>query len=205
MKDSNIYSLFPTAVLQKNINRSFTKKEMEFVREHEKNVYPNEGNETSVERYLFENKIFKKLHDECLSVANEYMKEIICPKYDVAPYFTQAWLNYTTPGQFHHRHSHANSYLSGVLYINAEEEDKIHFFKSIPHEHIKLVTENFNTYNSESWWVPVRTGDIVVFPSSLQHMVTNTESNKTRISLAFNTFLKGTIGDGNSLTELVIK
>jgi uncharacterized protein (TIGR02466 family) len=205
MSDITTYSLFPKAVYQTNINRKLTKKEINFINDKRKNVTQNEGNITSKERYIFENEIMKKLHDECLSLVNSYIQQVICPKYDVSPYITQSWLNYTEPGQFHHRHSHANSYLSGVMYINAEEEDKIHFYNSIPHEHIKLVTENYNLYNSESWWVPVRTGDIVVFPSSIQHMVTNTESKNTRISLAFNTFLKGTIGDGDSLTELLIK
>jgi uncharacterized protein (TIGR02466 family) len=205
MNDIITYSLFPIAALQKNIGRKFTKKEIDFVNENQKTVTRNEGNTTSKERYLFENKIFKNLHDECLDLINEYMKTVICSKYEVSTYITQSWLNYTNPGQFHHKHSHANSYLSGVLYINAEEEDKIQFFKSTAHEPIKLTTENFNVYNSESWWVPVKTGDIIVFPSSLQHMVTNTESKKTRISLAFNTFLKGTIGDNDNLTELLLK
>ena len=205
VKQIETYPLFPTAVLQKNIGREFTKKELDFVYKNKSNVVQNEGNNTSAERYLFENEIFKNLHDDFLEMVNHYLKNIIVPKYEVTPYFTHSWLNYTEPGQFHHKHSHSNSYLSGVLYINAEKEDKIHFYKPVTHEHIKLVSEEFNFYNSDSWWIPVKTGDIVVFPSSLQHMVKNTESKKTRISLAFNTFLKGTIGDPNILTKLLLK
>jgi uncharacterized protein (TIGR02466 family) len=199
------YSLFPTAVLKNNIGRKFTKEELNFVEKNKNDVRQNEGNTTSAERYIFENKILKNLHNECLEMVNFYLKNVIIPKYKVSPYITQAWLNYTEPGQFHHRHAHANSYLSGVLYIHAEKEDKIHFYKDVNYQNIKLTSEEFNIYNSDSWWIPVKTGDIVVFPSNFTHMVTNTESKNTRISLAFNTFLKGTIGDPDTLTELKIE
>ena len=48
----------------------------------------------------------------------------------------------------------------------------------------------------------VGTCDLVLFPSSLAHMVEQTESQDTRISLSFNTFLKGLIGDEPTLTAL---
>jgi hypothetical protein len=197
--------LFPTAVLKNNFGRKFTKKELDFVKENQKNITKNEGNTTSANRNLFDNKILKDLHNESLKMVDYYLKTIVCPKYEVSSYVTQAWLNFTEPGQYHHRHTHANSYLSGVIYINAEKEDKIQFYKSVIHEHIKLSPDSFNTFNSESWWIPVETGDIIVFPSSLMHSVELTESKNTRISLSFNTFLKGTIGDPKSLTELIIK
>ena len=108
---------------------------------------------------------------------------------------------YTT-GEFHHKHEHPNSYLSGVLYINADpEKDKIYFYKN-GYKRISLPTNNYNPFNSESWWFSVGTCDMVIFPSYLTHMVEQTESKDTRISIAFNTFLKGYIGEEASLTAL---
>ena len=57
--------------------------------------------------------------------------------------------------------------------------------------------------NSESWWFEVNEGDVIMFPSSLTHMV-QTVDGEERISIAFNTFLKGTVGDTNDLTELML-
>ena len=45
-------------------------------------------------------------------------------------------------------------------------------------------------WNSESWWFPVKTGDVILFPSSLIHMVETKQGTNTRISLAFNVFIK---------------
>ena len=69
---------------------------------------------------------------------------------------------------------------------------------------IKPEIKNFNIWNSETWWFSVKTGDIIMFPSSLNHMVETKQGDNTRISLAFNVFIKGTIGDNKQLTELIL-
>jgi hypothetical protein len=43
---------------------------------------------------------------------------------------------------------------------------------------------------------------LILFPSSLTHMVQTVESEQTRISLAFNTFPVGHVGDEMDLTGL---
>ena len=43
------------------------------------------------------------------------------------------------------------------------------------------------------------------FKNFATHMVENKEGTNTRISLAFNVFIKGTIGDEKNLTKLVLK
>jgi len=59
-------------------------------------------------------------------------------------------------------------------------------------------------YNSESWWFEVGTGDLLLFPSSLTHMVETVQEDE-RISLSFNTFPVGYVGDESSLTALHLK
>ena len=43
-----------------------------------------------------------------------------------------------------------------------------------------------------------------MFPSSTIHQVETKQGKNTRISLAFNTFYKGTIGSNAALTELIL-
>ena len=66
--------------------------------------------------------------------------------------------------------------------------------------HYPLLIKN-STYIPDST-LYVKTGDIVLFPSSLTHMVETKEGDNTRVSLAFNVFIKGTIGNNKQLTEL---
>ena len=101
-------------------------------------------------------------------------------------------------------HAHPNSLISGVFYINSDDKfDKIKLFKQ-QYETIQLEIKEWNIWNSKSWWFPVKTGDIILFPSSLTHMVENKQGDNTRISLAFNVFIKGIIGNNKDLTELML-
>ena len=132
----------------------------------------------------------------------EYFKAIHAPKFDVSLYLTQSWANYTEAGQYHHKHAHPNSVVSGVFYPQANREvDKIYFYKD-GYERIKVPAAEYNPYNSESWWFEVGAGDLILFPSHLTHMVETKVGDETRISIAFNTFLKGYIGSDESLTGL---
>ena len=199
----NLFTLFPTAVGKFELGREFTKQEYKFVEESERR--PNMGNLTSVNNYVLREKPMKKLSEFLLESANKYFQEIYKPKDDVQLYITQSWLNFTEKGGFHHKHAHPNSFISGVFYINANPtQDKIFFFNE-GYKQISLVATEFNLFNSESWWLEAGKGVLYLFPSSLAHMVEQVQHEETRISLSFNTFLKGTIGSNHNLTELIVE
>ena len=199
-----IHGIFPTPLIFTNIEREFTKEELEFFDEQSKTTFKNEGNVTSLDNYLMRHDPMTTIKQEITSALQLYLDEVIKPKDDVKPYITQSWLNYTDENQYHHKHAHPNSFLSGVMYVNADpEKDKITFFNDSMYKQIKLFPKEWNLYNAESWFFTVKPGDIVIFPSSLIHMVEQKAGNNIRTSLAFNSFLRGAIGDKQSLTELL--
>ena len=57
----------------------------------------------------------------------------------------------------------------------------------------------FNDWNSGSWWMPVHTATLVLFPSWLTHSVGTKKDDDLRISLSFNTFLKGQVSNINQI------
>ena len=202
--EPTVNQLFPTPVAFTKLPRMYTDEEVAFVQKCAMNVTKNTGNTTSVDRYVLNEPSMAGLRSFIQFYINHFMESIESPYNPVEAYITQSWLNYTQPGEYHHKHEHPNSYLSGVLYINADpQKDKIYFYKQ-GYKRISLPTERFNPFNSESWWFNVGTCDLVIFPSYLTHMVEQTESKDTRISLSFNTFLKGYIGAEESLTSLHI-
>jgi uncharacterized protein (TIGR02466 family) len=205
MTEPKISSIFPTPIYFSKLNRELTLKELSFIDKTKLDVYRNEGNTTSNDNYILNQKSFKDLKDELHLRVQDYFDKIICPDNNITPYITQSWLNYTEANQYHHKHSHPNSLVSGVFYINCNEEfDKIKFFKE-DYKTIKPEIKDWNIWNSESWWFTVKTGDIILFPSSLIHMVETKHWDNTRISLAFNVFIKGTFGNNKELTELILK
>ena len=199
-----IEHLFPNPVYFSKLERALTKEELKTINEYKKKTYKNAGNTTSSDTYVLENKTLKNLKKDLNKMVIDYFNKIVCTDNSIVPYITQSWLNYTKNKQFHHTHSHANSYVSGVFYINADKKvDKIKFYKD-NNSLFKLKTTKFNIFNSDSWWYSIKTGDVILFPSSLRHGVNKKEGKNIRISLSFNVFLKGTIGDKYELTELVI-
>jgi uncharacterized protein (TIGR02466 family) len=163
-------------------------------------VKSNDGNVTSLNFYILKDN-FPELRKEIQSQLDYYLKNIIDPVNDVNLYITQSWLNYTEQGQFHHEHAHPNSIVSGVFYFNAvKEHDKIWFYKN-QFRDIKILP-NWNHYNAESWWFEVETGMLLLFPSYLRHKVPVTTGDHTRISLSFNTFATGMLGQEEELYSL---
>ena len=204
MFKSYISAIFPVPIYQSKLNRDFTKKELVFVNKNKNNVFFNTGNTTSKNNYVLNEKIFKNLKYELDLRVQDYFEKIISTDNNLKPYITQSWLNYTETNQYHHKHNHFNSLISGVLYINSNENyDEINFFKD-GYQTIKPNKKTFNSFNAESWNFSVKTGDIIIFPSSLLHAVSNKKGDNTRISLAFNVFVKGDIGEENNLNKLKI-
>jgi len=206
MKEEIIHSIFSTPIYISKLNRELTSQELKFIEENKKLFLKNEGNISSKNNYILNEKPFLNLKKELDLKVKNYFEKVISPANNIIPYITQSWLNYTETNQYHHKHEHPNSLVSGVFYINCHEElDKIKFFKKDIYQTIKPEIKNWNVWNSEAWSFVVKTQDIIMFPSSLTHMVENKEGTNTRISLAFNVFIKGTVGDEENLTKLVLK
>ena len=202
---SEISSIFPTPIYFSKLDRKLSTKELLFVEKNKNLFFKNEGNLTSLDNYVLNKKEFKDLKKEIDLRIKDYFNKIIMTSNNVTPYITQSWLNYTETNQYHHKHEHPNSLVSGVFYINCNEKfDKINFYKKDNYSTIKLETKEWNLWNSSSWWFSVKTGNIILFPSHLTHAVETKQGDNTRTSLAFNVFVKGTLGDNKMLTELYL-
>ena len=200
--EANINGIFPTPIYISKLNRELTPLELKFVDKNKKDHYKNDGNITSNNNYILNEKPFVNIKKELDLIIQDYFDKVVSPSNNITPYITQSWLNYTETNQYHHKHAHPNSLVSGVFYINCHEEhDKIKFFNDT-YQTIKPEIKEYNIWNSQSWWFPVKTGDVILFSSSLTHMVETKKGNNTRISLAFNVFIKGTVGNNKNLTEL---
>ena len=206
MRKSSINSVFPIPVYITHIDRKLSNKELSFVKEQKKHCKNNEGNINTIDNYILNKPEFKKIKKFLESCCEDYLQKVVCPKNNIKLYITQSWLNYTEEKQFHHRHEHPNSVISGVFYFNSDKQnDSIRFF-NLEYKQIspKINDNKYNLWNSTSWRFPVETGQLIMFPSSTTHQVDIKKGSNTRISLSFNTFYKGTIGENKILTELIL-
>ena len=116
---------------------------------------------------------------------------------------TQSWVNNSKKGDSHHEHVHPNSILSGVWYpfLNDKLPPLELYNKNTRDIELQLVESN--QYNSTLFKVNrIKSGGLILFPSNIPHGVSPNESDEERISLSFNTWPEGDMGDVNSLTYL---
>ena len=62
----------------------------------------------------------------------------------------------------------------------------------------------YNNFNSEIFLLQLNAGELIIFPSNLSHSVPPNNSDEERISLSFNTWIKGNIGSIKNLTYIPI-
>jgi len=200
-----IEGIFPTPVYRTKLTNKIGKTENNLINEIKNESSENLGNFISDDKYVLERPGFKKIKKELLKHLKEYYKIVCCFK-DSEPYLTQSWLNFTSEEQYHHKHEHPNSMVSGVLYLNANlNNDKIQFWKDCGYQRIRPDVTEFNWFNAESWWFEVESKDLILFPSSLTHSVETKKGNNIRTSLAFNSFIKGNIGSEIKVNSLYLK
>ena len=197
--------IFPEPVYFSNLDRALTKTELKTITQYKEKTSNNQGNVRTRDSYVLEHKTFKNLKKDQNQKIINYFNEVICCGNSITPYITQSWINYTKENQFHHQHAHPNSYISGVFYIDADGEvDKINFFRAGYIRFLPTVTQ-FNVFNSTKVTYPIQWGDVLLFPSPLQHGVDIKKGTNIRTSLSFNVFFKGTIGNKEDLAELIIE
>jgi uncharacterized protein (TIGR02466 family) len=197
--------LFYTPVQQTNIDRELSEDELKFIHSI-KDFSLNDKNYSSVNKNILESNELSELKDHINSLISLWVDDVVMPE---NPYLdwkiTQSWLNYAETGGGHHMHKHCNSVVSGVFYLDVQDEDFIRFYNPTPQSDIEISPKEFNPYNSYTWDVEVKKGDIILFPSKVFHSVpTVKQSDFTRVSLAFNVFPFGDIGRYDQTTHLLV-
>jgi uncharacterized protein (TIGR02466 family) len=115
---------------------------------------------------------------------------------------TQSWSNVCEKGKKHHEHIHPNSIVSGVFYFQVNEKLPPIEFRN-PNTHtFTMNIEKQNNFNSATFLLPLNSGELILFPSNLAHSVPENVNDLPRVSLAFNTFAKGSLGSIQTLTYL---
>jgi hypothetical protein len=103
----------------------------------------------------------------------------------------EMWVNVLDTGGRQAMHNHANSFISGVVYLTPTHPDARTVFMRSPggtdftfkNDHAAV---NTGAYNADKWVSPPpEPGDVVLFPSYLMHAVPMNPGER-RITMAFN-------------------
>jgi Putative 2OG-Fe(II) oxygenase len=108
----------------------------------------------------------------------------------------EMWVNVLDTGGRQAMHNHANSFISGVVYLTpTHPESRTVFIKSPGGTHFSFKNDHAGIatgpYNADKWVsMPPEPGDVVLFPSYLMHAVPANPGAR-RITMAFNAIPTG--------------
>lgn len=196
-EEGQIITVFPTTILSNKINREFTKDELICILDYFDELNSKTEDITTTDMYILDNERLSDIKSFCQEILNDYFLKVYDPinPNDVKLKITQSWLNFTSNGKYHEKHKHYNSFMSGIIYINAyKDKDSIIFSKADTEFNWQIQCKESNPYNASHFHYSVNTGDILIFPSNLYHSTPINNNNYVRISLAFSSFIDGVIG-----------
>ena len=197
-----LLQIFPKPVLITPYEKPIS-KELEFIRTLEWISQKANGNFKSKDSYILKNEQLKDIKNFIVETVDKYCEKILNTKQRLV--ITQSWFNKNPTGSKHHEHVHPNSIISGVMYFQIDQTlPPIQFSKS-NQDGVKLDPIKYNVLNSDTFLLPCKPGELLLFPSNLRHSVPINTGMPDRISLSFNTFCIDALGSEDSLTHLDIR
>jgi len=197
-----LLQIFPRPVLILPYEKPIS-KELEFIRTLEWLAQKANGNFKSKDSYVLKHEKLKDVKNFLIESINKYCEKILNTKQRLV--ITQSWFNKNPTGSKHHEHVHPNSIVSGVMYFQIDQTlPPIQFSKS-NQDGVKLDPIKYNVLNSDTFLLPCKPGELILFPSNLRHSVPINTGMPDRISLSFNTFCIDALGSEDNLTHLDIR
>ena len=204
-----VFSMFPTP-LYTNVYEGDTTEIVEYFNSCEMNPAFGGGyGLISKNSYILDSPICESLNKFFMECFKDFATNIMRYKYSELG-FSQSWLTYKTPGQFHKAHTHPNTLLAGVFYYDRQPDDAAIVFskevKSFNRSYLEpslLDDYQAHPYSQEEIYYTPQQNEFIIFPSYLTHGVPPNKTNRVRKALGVNALTKGTLGDKETISEII--
>tara|TARA_R100001244_G_scaffold104967_1_gene77901 strand:+ start:6860 stop:7474 length:615 start_codon:yes stop_codon:yes gene_type:complete len=153
---------------------------------------PTGGQTTDIHKQDYFQELIKLIQISVLSIAEDFY--LAKQGYEVE--VVSMWLNSKPKGLNHPPHNHTNTFISGVLYLDGEVQAYPSLKLLRPYQ-LPIVprVNKFNEINSNVIELLTAKDEVVFFPSYILHFVETNLNEKPRISIAFDTLLRGKYGE----------
>ena len=203
--NNTIYPLFPYPLVVCGKNYEFTSSEKKFISELE--MIDNIGNLMSKNDKVLDSEELSNLKRFIDEQILNFKKNLLQIKDENEIYITQSWINNANPDQFHPKHKHPNSIISGVMYLDDNTDESlppIRFYKTLDMFPLDFKFDGLNEFNASCREFDLAQGTLMLFPSLLEHDVAKNTSDRMRTSISFNIYVRGLVGGRKQLTEVNI-
>ncbi len=196
--------LFAEPYFRADIGDVISDEQIEFIKNLKMVV--NRTNLISENLYIFEEPELESIKSAVQDALDIYATEVMGVTQKL--FVTQSWSLINHPNVGMHGHSHSNSVVSGSLYFcdMPTPTASMVFDKHKAYQQLELNPEKDkqNIYNTPINVVTPKKNEVILFSSGLQHFVEPNASSEPRYSIAFNSFIKGKLGNYRDVSELTI-
>ena len=199
MSQYQIHKLFATPLFVHD-DITTTEEQRDFVYNTEWYRPPADNGLLTKNTYLLDEDVMKTFKDKVMKCVDLYAQKELGLYEEMTFRMTNSWAVKHETGDWGQSHIHTNSVLSGVYYMDTNEETgNISFHRGVK-DHVLPLTarpgkyNKRNEFNTDVHHVDSITNRLVLFPSDLNHSVGENKSKWDRYSIAFNFFPKGTWG-----------
>ncbi len=197
-----IQPLFATPYFKANIASAISAEQVTFIKNLK--MIRNRDNLISENLYIFEAPELRSIKEAVQEALDIYANEVM--GIDQKLYVTQSWSLRNEPRVGMHSHSHSNSIVSGSLYYCELPRplSRVIFDKSTAYQRLELnpLREKQNLFNTPINVLTPDTHELIMFPSDLNHQTEANLSDLPRDAIAFNSFIKGKLGNYRDVSEL---
>ena len=111
---------------------------------------------------------------------------------DVERNILNCWININSKNSFHYKHPHPLSLFVAVYYVKVPQNSgNIVLHNPQINYHINMaphMIESYNTFNSSTYSIYPKEGQLLIFPGWLEHEVLPSDTDEERISISFNSY-----------------
>ena len=196
MAVKSIDRLFPTTVtiFDNVLELEYIDSMLEDIIDSSKKVGRKTNWQSNHNPNLHEHPKYKPLGKKVLELSKTYIDDL---KFEFEDhYITGMWSNILKPGEFHSPHTHSNNLVSGVFYLQTNDNSPaITFLDPRPQSSVlQPQAKEYDIFNSTMFYYPAKVNRMILFPSWLEHYVPQNDTKFSRVSIAFNVMLKGQVG-----------
>lgn len=208
--DCELFSIFPTPVVKFRVPENLMRHVESLKDRTNQNAVRSGRNIVSEDKYILDNMEYEDIRAWFVSRSTEFLRTV--QAIDSESIITQSWINKNSTGNSCHVHSHQNSIISGVFYMDCPNgAPGLSFHKpeiggmftwTMEPQHFVGIEQDY-TYVSRTYNMEVSSGELILFPSWLIHSVPVNNAVQDRWSLAFNTMIPMKIGVRNRSNEFI--
>ena len=173
----------------------------EYERVHVDNGFRTKDN------YLLNNKNLKNLKEKIHNELNNFVYNQLKIKNNYKFTMLNSWGMKHVKNDWAQSHYHSNSFISGVVYLKTNKNsghfifNKNSSWNNIFSNCLKFEYVEYTQENSDQWFILPEEGNIILFPSFLEHSVSQNKSDEDRYCCSFN-FYPNVVIKNNDLSNI---